>query len=96
MKEYIPTPIDTSNIELPEELLNLADKIAENVHDVWAKGRMAQGWTYGEKRDDAKLETPCLVPYNELPDSEKVYDKETAFSTLKLIVKLGYRISKEE
>lgn len=96
MKEYIPKPIDTSNIELPEELLNLADKIAENVHDVWAKGRMAQGWTYGEKRDDAKLETPCLVPYNELPDSEKVYDKETAFSTLKLIVKLGYRISKEE
>lgn len=96
MKEYIPNPIDTSNIELPEELLNLADKIAENVHDVWAKGRMAQGWTYGEKRDDAKLETPCLVPYNELPDSEKVYDKETAFSTLKLIVKLGYRISKEE
>lgn len=96
MKEYIPNPIDTSNIELPEGLLNLADKIAENVHDVWAKGRMAQGWTYGEKRDDAKLETPCLVPYNELPDSEKVYDKETAFSTLKLIVKLGYRISKEE
>lgn len=96
MKEYIPKPIDTSNIELPEELLNLADKIAENVHDVWAKGRMAQGWTYGEKRDDAKLETPCLVPYNELPESEKKYDKETAFSTLKLIVKLGYRISKEE
>lgn len=96
MKEYIPNPIDTSNIELPEELLNLADKIAENVHDVWAKGRMAQGWTYGEKRDDAKHETPCLVPYNELPDSEKVYDKETAFSTLKLIIKLGYRISKEE
>lgn len=96
MKEYIPKPIDTSDIELPEELLNLADKIAENVHDVWAKGRIAQGWTYGEKRDDAKLETPCLVPYNELPESEKTYDKETAFSTLKLIVKLGYRISKEE
>lgn len=96
MKEYIPKPIDTSNIELPEELLNLADKIAENVHDVWAKGRMAQGWTYGEKRDDAKLETPCLVPYNELPESEKTYDKETAFSTLKLIVKLGYRITKDE
>lgn len=96
MKEYIPKPIDTSDIELPEELLNLADKIAENVHDVWAKGRMAQGWTYGEKRDDAKLETPCLVPYYELPESEKTYDKETAFSTLKLIVKLGYKITQEE
>lgn len=96
MKEYIPNPIDTSDIELPEELLNLADKIAENVHDVWAKGRVSQGWTYGEKRDDAKLETPCLVPYNELPESEKTYDKETAFSTLKLIVKLGYRITKDE
>lgn len=96
MKKYIPNPIDTSDIELPEELFDLADKIAENVHDVWAKGRVSQGWTYGEKRDDAKLETPCLVPYNELPESEKTYDKETAFSTLKLIVKLGYRITKDE
>lgn len=96
MKEYIPKPIDTNDIELPEELLKLAEKIAENVHDVWAEGRMAQGWTYGEQRDDENLKTPCLVAYDDLPKSEKEYDRNTALSTLRLIVKLGYRITKEE
>ena len=89
---YIPKPIDTSYINLPEELLALTEKIAENVHDVWAVGRIEQGWTYGSVRDDAKKETPCLVPYNELPESEKEYDRNTAMETLKLIIKMGYSI----
>lgn len=88
---YNPKPIDTSDITLPEELLALTEKIAENVHDVWAVGRIEQGWTYGPVRDDAKKETPCLVPYNELPESEKEYDR-TAMETLKLIIKMGYSI----
>ena len=96
MKEYIPKPIDTNDVELPDELLRLAEKLAENVHDVWSEGRMAQGWTYGEQRDDEKLKSPCLVAYNDLPESEKEYDRNTALSTLKLIVKLGYRITEIE
>ena len=56
---------------------------------------ISEGWTYGEKRDDEKKTTPCLVPYDELADSEKEYDRATALSTLKLIVALGYRIKKE-
>lgn len=90
---YNPKPIDTSDINLPEELLALTEKIAENVHDVWAVGRIEQGWTYGPVRDDAKKETPCLVPYSELPESEKEYDRNTAMETLKLIIKTGYSIS---
>lgn len=89
---YNPKPIDTSDITLPKELLSLTEKIAENVHDVWAVGRIEQGWTYGSVRDDAKKETPCLVPYNELPESEKEYDRNTAMETLKLIIKMGYSI----
>lgn len=94
MKNYTPNPIDTSGVELNAELLELTEKLAEQVHEIWAKGRVEQGWRYGEKRDDAKLETPCLVPYSELPESEKAYDRNTALATLKLIVKLGYRIEK--
>lgn len=89
---YNPNPIDTSKIVLPSELLELTEKIAENVHDVWAQGRIREGWTYGPQRDDFKKETPCLVPYSELPDSEKEYDRNTAFETIKLIVSLGYEI----
>lgn len=92
---YKPNPIDTSKIELPEDLLELTEKIAENVHENWSIGRIADGWTYGETRDDDKKTTPCLVPYSELSDSEKEYDRVTALQTLKLIVALGYKISKE-
>ena len=91
---YIPNPIDTSKIELPKELLELTEKIAENVHENWSKGRMAEGWNYGETRSDEKKTTPCLVPYNELSESEKEYDRKTALETLKLIVALGYKITK--
>ena len=93
---YCPKPIDTSEVKLPDEMLALTEKIAENVHDVWAKGRISEGWTYGEVTDPAQKTTPLLVPYAELPESEKAYDRNTAFETLRLIVKLGYHISKKD
>lgn len=92
---YKPNPIDTSKIELPKDLLELTERIAENVHENWSVGRIADGWTYGETRNDEKKTTPCLVPYSELTDSEKEYDRVTALQTLKLIVAFGYKISKE-
>lgn len=89
---YEPKPIDTNDIVLSNDLLELTEKIAENVHDVWAVGRIEQGWTYGTERNDELKTTPCLVSYSELPDSEKEYDRNTALETLKLIIKLGYKI----
>lgn len=94
-KNYVPQPMDTSDIKLPEELNVLIEKMAKNVHEVWAQSRMEQGWTYGEERNDALRQHPCLVPYEELPEVEKAYDRDTALGTLKLISKLGFKISKE-
>ena len=91
---YQPKPIDTSDIQLPEDLLDLTEKIAENVHDVWAAQRIAEGWSYGDKKDMEHKKTPLLIPYHELPDSEKAYDRNTAMETLRLIVKMGYTIRK--
>ena len=91
---YTPNPIDTSDISLPSEILALVEKIAENTHNVWAKGRIAEGWTYGAMRDDIKKTTPCLVPYSELSENEKEYDRNTAMSVIKLMLKLGYTVSK--
>lgn len=93
-QEYSPKPIDTTDVELPEELAALAEKLAENVHDVWAANRMNEGWTFGEQRDDNKKTHPCLVPYEQLSDSEKEYDRATAQETIKLILKLGFQINK--
>ena len=92
---YQPNPIDTGSVELPKELLELTEKIAENVHENWSAGRSADGWTYGQTRDDAKKTTPCLVPYSELTETEKEYDRNTALETLRLIIALGYKIVKE-
>lgn len=89
---YIPAPMDTSAVALPRELLDLTERIAENVHDVWAAGRMAEGWRYGVKKDPEQKTTPLLVPYGELPESEKAYDRNTALETLRLILSMGYRI----
>ena len=93
---YIPRPIDTKGVELPKELNALAEEIAKNVHEVWSEGRMKDGWTYGEERDDARKHHPCLVPYENLTETEKEYDRNTSQETLKLIMKLGFRIVKDK
>ena len=94
-KTYTPRPIDTTGVELPEELKMLVEQMSKNVHEVWAETRIQQGWTYGEQRNDELKTHPCLVPYEELPDSEKEYDRNTSIGTLKLIMKLGFGISKQ-
>ncbi len=91
---YTPRPLDTSDVELPEELFPLIEKMAENVHEVWAKNRISDGWTYGPERNDDLKQHPCLLPYSELPEREKDYDRATSQETLKLIIKSGFKISK--
>ena len=91
---YVPQPMDTSDIQLPDELNVLIEQMAKNVHEVWAESRIAQGWSYGEERNDTLKHHPCLVPYEELPEVEKAYDRDTALGTLKLISKLGFKITK--
>jgi ryanodine receptor 2 len=94
-KKYIPNPIDTTDVVLPEELEQLVEQMSKNVHDVWAETRIKQGWTYGEQRNDELKTHPCLVPYDDLPEEEKVYDRNTSVETLKLILKLGFKIKIE-
>lgn len=91
---YIPNPIDTSDILLPEELNPLLEAMAKNVHEIWAQERIRQGWTYGAQRDDALKHHPCLIAYEDLPEDEKQYDRNTSVETLKLILKLGFKIAK--
>ena len=94
-KAYIPQPIDTTGVELPAELEQLVEQMSKNVHEVWSATRIQQGWTYGAQRNDELKTHPCLVPYEALPESEKVYDRNTSIDTLKFIIKQGFRIIKE-
>lgn len=93
---YKPKPIDTSKIVLDEEILDLQELLAKNVHENWAKQRLEQGWRLGPERNTRRRETPCLVPYEDLPEVEKDYDRTTSQETLKAILALGYRIETVE
>jgi hypothetical protein len=91
---YKPKPINTSQVQLDGGILELTEQLAENAHEVWARRRMAEGWRYGPRRDETKKEHPSLVAYEDLPETEKEYDRSTAIETLKVMLALGYRIEK--
>jgi len=93
-KTYRPKLLDLNNVELPDGFDVLREAIAENAHDMWALERQSEGWTYGPERDDSKLENPDMVPYGQLPESEKEYDRIMAEDTLRLLTALGYKIEK--
>ena len=95
MKKYIPNPVDTKSVDLPKGLESLVEEMSKNVHEVWAQTRISQGWTYGEERNDTEKKHPCLVPYEELSEEEKVYDRNTSIETIKLILKLGFKITRD-
>ena len=89
---YTPSPVDTSDVVLPESLAPYLEALAENVHETWAKGCFDAGWKYGQVRDEESRRHPCLVPYSDLSESEKDYDRHTAISTLKFIYKMGFKL----
>ncbi len=91
---YIPNPIDTSDVSLPDDIKELIEFLALNTHETWAKQRIEDGWKYGALRNDMLKEHPCLVPYDQLPEEEKQYDRNTACETLRVILKYGFNIEK--
>jgi hypothetical protein len=91
---YVPTPIDTTGISLSSDLEELVERLAQNNHDNWARKRIDEGWSQGARRDDTSRQHPDLLPYNELPESEKEYDRKTVVEVIKVIIALGYEVRK--
>lgn len=89
---YKPEPIDTSDVTLTTEHLKITELIARNTHEIWSTQRLGEGWEYGPQRDDGKKQHPGLVPYDDLPESEKEYDRVISLGVIKTLLALGYRI----
>ena len=89
---YIPSPTDTSGVELSPELLAIAEELAEHVHEIWADARYRQGWRYGTERNDELRTTPCMAPYSELPEEERDYDRATSLETIRFLVLKGFTV----
>jgi serine/threonine protein kinase len=92
---YDPKPIDVSMVDVPPELNKLIEELSENTHDIWAVQRYQDGWKLGDVRNDSHKTHPCLIAYDQLPESEKQYDRATVLGTIKGMLALGYTIEKK-
>jgi RyR domain len=95
-RQYNPRPIDTSGITVPDSLTELSDRLAANAHDVWAIGRIRDGWQYGPYRDDNAKQNPCLLDFDQLPAREQEFDRNMVAATIRSIIALGYQIIPKE
>ena len=94
--KYQPRPLDTSDIVLPDAVGEVADLLSKNVHEVWAAQKVSDGFSYGE-RDDKTLKTHHnLVPYEDLSQEDRQYDRNTALETVRVLLKLGFVIQKKD
>jgi len=89
---YEPQPIPVDNVIVPDELDGLLERLAMNSHDIWALQRFADGWRYGPERSDTERTHPDLVPYVDLSEGEKEYDRVTVLGTVRAILALGFAI----
>jgi len=93
INNYNPKSLDL-NIEINKELEEIVEKMAAQVHDTWAAGRKEEGWVYGPTKNSELKTTPCMIPYEFLSEEEKSYDRNTALTTIKTLLALGFKISK--
>jgi ryanodine receptor 2 len=70
-------------IQLAAFVENIRDKLAENIHEMWAVTKIETGWCFGERRDDAQMSHPCLTQFQNLPAAEKRYNIQLAVQTLR-------------
>ena len=91
---YIPNPLDTSTIELPEDIEEIIETISKNTHEIWSVGRINDGWVYGEEHNYNKKTHPSLIPYENLLKEEKAYDRNTSVQVIKCLLKMGFKINK--
>lgn len=92
--DYKPKPIPVEHIALSDEILELVELLAENAHDIWASERLRDGWTFGPERDDTERRHPCLVPYAQLSDRDRDYDRTMVIGSIRAILALGFNISR--
>ncbi|XP_064269822.1 ryanodine receptor 2 isoform X6 [Passer domesticus] len=89
---YKPAPMDLSFIKLTPSQEAMVDKLAENAHNVWARDRIRQGWTYGIQQDVKNRRNPRLVPYALLDDRTKKSNKDSLREAVRTLLGYGYNL----
>ncbi|XP_069162577.1 ryanodine receptor-like [Procambarus clarkii] len=77
-------------VSLTSKLEELVDQLAENTHNIWARERILQGWTYGLNEDPVMHRSPHLVSYGNVDDAIKKANRDTASETIRTLLVYGY------
>lgn len=77
-----PIRFDDAEVEL----------MAEMEHGRWIVERLRSGWKYGSKRDAINKISPFLVPWKDLPDKVKDYDRNAVRNWPALFSQAGLEI----
>ena len=87
---YKPQPLDLSAVALTSKLDELVEQLAENTHNIWARERIQQGWTYGLNEDPDLNRSPHLVSYSNVDEAIKKANRDTASETVRTLLVYGY------
>ncbi|KAF4082236.1 hypothetical protein AMELA_G00149190 [Ameiurus melas] len=89
---YKPAPLDLNHVKLTPNQNTLVERLAENGHNVWARDRVRQGWTYSIVQDIVNKRNPRLVPYNLLDEKTKKTNRDTVCAAVRTLIGYGYNI----
>lgn len=65
---------DQRDSSLRGVVLSISGQTPEELHQSWCDFKVANGWVFGPVKDEQNKTHPCLVPYDQLPESDKVKD----------------------
>lgn len=66
------------------------EKLAEEEHQRWVSLKFADNWKPGPVTDKSRKVHQCLVPWGELPESEREKDRSLVRKIPALLAKVGY------
>jgi hypothetical protein len=67
-------------------------KMARLEHELWRQAKEADGWIYGEQRDENKRTHPDLIIWNDLPEGEREKNLAVVRQMPALLARIGFQI----
>uniref|UniRef100_A0A3P9P1N7 Ryanodine receptor 2 n=1 Tax=Poecilia reticulata TaxID=8081 RepID=A0A3P9P1N7_POERE len=89
---YRPAPIDLRQITLSSADKDVVTLLAENHHNIWARERIKQGWTYGPEQDIKGKRSPHLVPYSLVDEGMRKAGMASMREAVRLLLAFGYSL----
>lgn len=85
--------LDADNPSIVEISENEIEKMSVLEHERWVLERRSNGWRYGRIKNVTEKRSPYLVPWGDLPEEIREYDREAVRNMIPILKSLGIGIS---